>query len=133
MRTPIVAAIVLIGLVMFSGCGTMKKDRMADVLHVSTNNYREALRWGYYEAAIDFLHPDARDDIDMETLENVRVTGIEEVRPGVITPENKVARTVRIDYVLEDEQRVKQVVDRQDWRWDADRQAWWLHSGLPDF
>jgi hypothetical protein len=28
---------------------------------------------------------------------------------------------------------VKQVLDRQDWRWDVERKAWLLHSGLPVF
>jgi hypothetical protein len=124
---------LVIGLGLLAGCGGMKKDRMTETLFISTDGYRDSLRWGYYAAALDFLHPDARGDIDLEALENVRVTSIEEVRPGVITPEKRVERLVRIDYVLEDEQRLKHVLERQDWRWDEPRQAWWLHSGLPDF
>ncbi len=128
------AALPLVfGLSLLVGCGSAQKERMTNILFDNTNGYRESLRWGYYTAAVDFLHPDARGDIDFEVLENVRVTSIEEVRPGVITPEHRVQRLVRIDYVLEDEQRLKHVLDRQDWRWDEPAKTWWLHSGLPDF
>jgi hypothetical protein len=118
---------------MLSGCAGIEKDKQATALLASTNGYREALRWGYWQAAVEFLHPEARAQADLAPLENVRVTGIEVLRPATITPEAHALRLVRIDYVLEDEQRVKQVIDRQDWRWDQDRKVWLLHSGLPPF
>jgi hypothetical protein len=116
-----------------SGCATMEKDKQATALLATTNGYREALRWGYWQAAVEFLHPDTHAEVDLSPLENVRVTGIEVLRPATITPQAQTLRLVRIDYVLEDEQRVKQVVDRQDWRWDDKRKVWLLHSGLPAF
>jgi hypothetical protein len=114
-------------------CGSMERNKQTSALADSTNAYREALRWGYWQAAAELLHPEAQQDLDLASLQNVRVTGIELVRPAAITPQNRVIRLVQIQYVLEDEQRVKQIMDRQDWRWDDARKGWVLHSGLPDF
>lgn len=114
-------------------CGSMERNEQASALDDSTDAYREALRWGYWQAAADLLHPEAQEDLDLASLENVRVTGIELVRPAAIAPQHRAIRLVQIQYVLEDEQRVKQIMDRQDWRWDDARKGWVLHSGLPDF
>lgn len=131
---PLTAALLtLTCLLPLAGCATMEKDKQATALLATTNGYREALRWGYWQAAVEFLHPDTHAELDLNPLENVRVTGIEVLRPATITPEAQALRLVRIDYVLEDEQRVKQLMDRQDWRWDQDRKVWLLHSGLPAF
>lgn len=106
---------------------------MVVALDNATKGYRESIRWGYYEAAVGFLHPDARGDLDAESLANIRVTGYEVIQPPVITPRQTAVQLVRIDYVLEDEQRLKSLLDRQEWRWDQDRAGWWLATGLPKF
>ena len=67
------------------------------------------------------------------TRTEIRVTGYEVLQPAVITPQQTAVQLVRISYVIDDEQRLKNLADRQEWRWDADRSAWWLHSGLPKF
>jgi hypothetical protein len=128
-------AVLLTGplLALLCACTSLQDDKRADALLASTNNYREALRWGYWDTAMDYLHADARKDVDTQALKNVRVTGLEVVRPANITPENTALRVVRIEYVLEDEQRVKELTDKQDWRWDDATRAWRLHSGLPAF
>lgn len=126
-------ALILAAVIALPGCATVERDRQASALQYSANAYREAIRWGYWRAAAELLHPEAQEDLDLAAFENIRVTGIEVVGPAAITPENTAARLVQIDYVLEDEQRVKRLLDRQDWRWDDTRKAWLLHSGLPAF
>lgn len=116
-----------------TACGRVKEDKMAMGLYSATKGYRESIRWGYFDAAVGFLHPDEREDLNAETLKNIRVTGYEVVQPAVITPQETAVQLVRIDYVLEDEQRLKSLMDRQEWRWDADRVGWWLYTGLPKF
>ena len=116
-----------------SSCGRVKEDKMAAGLYNATKGYRESIRWGYFDAAVGFLYPDTRADLDAKLLENVRVTGYEVIQPAVITPQETAVQLVRIEYVLEDQQRLKSLMDRQDWRWDADSAGWWLHSGMPKF
>lgn len=130
-----ITAVLLLGLTVGLGaaCGRVKEDKMASSLESATNGYRESIRWGYFDAAFGFVHPDRREDPNAAALGNIRVTGYDVIQPPVITPQNTAVQQVRIEYVLEDEQRLKSLIDRQDWHWDEDRTAWWLYSGLPQF
>jgi hypothetical protein len=116
-----------------AGCGRVKEDKMASALYNATKGYRESIRWSYFDAAVGFLHPDVRGDLDLDKLQNIRVTGYEVLQPPVITPQQTAVQLVRINYVIDDEQRLKTLADRQEWRWDEDRTAWWLYTGLPKF
>jgi hypothetical protein len=134
-RTRLAAAMVTAAVlvVTLGGCGRVKQDRMASALYSATKGYQESIRWGYFDAAIGFLAPDERGDVDMDAFNNIRVTGYDVVQPAVITPQQTAVQLVRIDYVLQDEQRLKHLADRQEWRWDEHSGVWWLHSGLPKF
>jgi hypothetical protein len=134
MIKPRLSVALLLGIVVgIAGCAGVKEDRMATALYEATNGYRQAIRWGYFDAAAGFLHPDDREGLDPSGLENIRVTGYEVIRPAIIAPDQSAVQLVRIEYVLEDEQRLRSVDDRQEWRWNADQRGWWLQSGLPAF
>jgi hypothetical protein len=136
MKTLRLLAVLLLALSLglgAAGCGRVKEDKMAAALYNATKGYRESIRWGYFDAAAGFIAPDKREDLDVKTLENVRVTGYEVIQPAVITPQETAVQLVRIEYVLEDEQRLKSLMDRQEWRWDKDSTNWWLYTGLPKF
>jgi hypothetical protein len=125
--------VVLVFALAISGCGQIKEDAKRIALENTLSSYRQSIRWGYFPAAAGFVTPEQRPDLDMERLANVRVTGYEVVQPGVVAPDDTVAQVVRIAYVLEDRQRLEQLVDRQRWRYDPLTGAWWLESGLPSF
>lgn len=117
-----------------AGCGAVKKDKLAVGLQSATNGYQSALRWGYYETAYGFVHPDVREDKPLPTeLEGLRVTGYDVAQPPIIQNQDTATQVVVIDYLYEDRQVVKRLTDRQLWRWDDALKAWKLHSGLPDF
>ena len=117
------------------GCNPVKQDRMTDTLQNATNGYQNALRWGYYENAYGYIHPDRRGAaLSPETLEGLRLTGYDVIQPPVMNAEAETAtQIVAIDYLYEDRQVVKQLKDRQLWRYDAEKKGWWLESGLPAF
>ena len=121
-------------LILTTGCGTVKKDKLAVGLQSATNAYQSALRWGYYETAYGFVHPDLRQDKPLPAvLVGLRLTGYDVVQPPTIQGEETAIQIVTIDYLYEDRQVVKQLTDRQLGRWDEKLEAWRLHSGLPDF
>jgi hypothetical protein len=130
---PCAAALILLLISGLSGCGQIKEDGKRVSLENTLSSYRQSIRWGYFPAAAGFISPDQRLDLDLEALQNVRVTGYEVIQPGVIGADETAVQLVQIAYVLEDEQRLKQISDRQRWRYDPESSAWWLESGLPAF
>jgi hypothetical protein len=128
------AALVVILLALEGGgCASVKKDAKRIALENALSSYRQAIRWGYFPAAAGFLDPELDLEVDLQALENVRVTGYEVVQPGMVGPDDVAVQLVQIDYVLSDRQRLRKLADRQRWRYDDDGKAWWLQSGLPDF
>lgn len=118
--------------ILVPGCGTVEKDRKSKSLEAATNGYGKAIRWGYYETAYGYLHPTRRREPSAD-LGNVRVTSYEVVQPPVVRNEAGAEQIVHLEYVLSDEQVVRKLTERQDWRYDEQAQTWWLHSAPPDF
>jgi hypothetical protein len=114
------------------GCGTIEKDKRVNAMDAALSTYGEAIRWGYFETAYGYLHPDRRRPVPKQ-LQNVRVTGYEVMQNPLMKDKTNAEQLVRIEYVLDDEQRVRTLTDRQLWRFDEKAKAWWLHSGVPDF
>ncbi|WPL16174.1 hypothetical protein Thiowin_01127 [Thiorhodovibrio winogradskyi] len=111
----------------------VKEERKHRLLESATSGYRQAIRWGYHDAALQFIAPEKRPEEPSKLLENIRVTGYEVVRAPVILEDNKAEQLVRIEYVLTDRQQLKTLADRQHWRYDEDTSNWWLASGMPAF
>lgn len=133
--SPRIVSIVALAAAMLVGCNPVKQDRMTDTLQNATNGYQNALRWGYFENAYGYIHPDRRGEaLSPEALEGLRLTGYDVIQPPVMNSEAETAaQIVAIDYLYEDRQVVKQLKDRQLWRYDAEKKTWWLESGLPAF
>lgn len=120
--------------VLLAGCGSVKKDKLAIGLQASTNGYQSALRWGYYETAYGFVHPDLRKNKTLPPLfEKLRLTGYDIVQQPTMKDKDTATQIVAIDYLYEDQQVLKHLTDRQLWRWDEKMESWWLQSGLPSF
>ena len=128
-------ALVLLG-PLLGGCGTIEKDKRALGLQAATAGYQSALRWGYFEIAFGYLHPDQRTGKELPAaFKDLRVTGYDVAQPPVVTGagQTDATQTVTIDYLYEDRQVVKTLTDRQVWRFDPKLASWWLASGLPKF
>lgn len=126
--------IVLLIVLLLIGCGSVKKDRMANRLQSATHGYESALRWGYFGNAYGFVDPERRQDEPMPALEGLRLTGYDVVQPPRIAGDEQTAtQIVALEYLHEDKQVVKTLVDQQIWRWDETSGSWWLKSGLPRF
>jgi len=117
-----------------TGCATFREDRKQEGLEAATNAYAAALRWGYYETAVGYLHPDKRKVVEVpKMLNDIRVTRYDVVQPPIPTGETERVQVVQIDYVHQDVQSVRTLTDRQTWRYEPQAKSWWLYSGLPAF
>ncbi len=119
---------------LMAGCATVEKDKRAIALQAATSGYQSAIRWGYYETAFGYLHPDLRKGKPLpDTLKDLRLTGYDVVQPPTLQDKETATQIVNIEYLYEDRQVVKRLTDRQVWKWDPKLESWWLQSGLPPF
>ncbi len=133
MRRFIQIIVVVCALVLVTGCAHVRKDRQAKQLEAATSSYRQALRWGYVDAALSYLHPDVATPDALEHLARIRITSYDEVRPAMWINETTATQVARIEYVILDQQRVDSLLDQQEWRFDPEQGGWLLHSPLPRF
>lgn len=132
--SPALTTVLSICVPLMAGCATIEKDKKAVALQAATHGYQSALRWGYYETAFGYLHPDLRQGMRVpEGLKDLRLTGYDVVQPPTMQDETTATQIVNIDYLFDDRQVVKRVTDRQVWKWDGALDSWWLRSGLPSF
>ena len=125
-------ALLLTAVLALGGCSTIEKDKRANAMDAALTTYGEAIRWGYFETAYGFVHPDKRKPVPMY-LDNIRVTGYEVVQPPLMKGETSLDQIVRIEYVHKDMQRLRSLSDRQVWQYEKAANSWWLHSGVPRF
>lgn len=109
----------------------------AGQLDETLRHYNTLIRWSEFAAAADYYDPEMRqeqplDGLAMRRLSQFRVSGYQQ-RALEVSPDGSRARQVveiRL-YNLHD-MTERTVVDRQVWRYDAERERWWLTTGLPD-
>jgi len=128
----LVVALALIGL---AACGG-SKDVMRDGQH-AMDRWESLVRWSQYDALIDLMHPEwlaahPIPRIDLERLKQFRVSQYR-VEQVLTDADNLVIqRSVRIHLYHNHTLRERVILHAEEWRYDAERERWLLHSGLPD-
>lgn len=119
------------------GCARVQKEQKIQGLEAATTAYGNALRWGYYEMAWNYLDPAllARLSPDALNLKGVRLTAYEVIQPPIILAEDQTQaeQRVQIEYVRQETQVVRSLSDHQVWRHDEASGGWRLHSPPPHF
>jgi hypothetical protein len=105
---------------------------MVNSMEAALGTYGEAIRWGYFDTAYSYVHPNKRRKVPRD-LGNVRIIGYEVVQPPFLKDDTTVEQVARIEYVHKDVQLVRMLSDRQLWCYDMATNRWWLESGIPEF
>lgn len=130
----IVSPILLSTVLLLSGCAT---DKRSDALSHTLLEYANAIRWDGFEAAQQFVDPKVRDahpltDLERQRFQQVQVSGYDDGNGAIPDGENQVRQIVQITLTNVHTQSARTIVDHQVWHYDAEKNHWWLESGLPD-
>ena len=129
--------LLLVFALLSSGCAHVRKEKKTQGLTAATYAYGNALRWGYYDTAWNYLDPVIRSRLppDQLQLKAIRLTGYEVVQPPLLVAEDQdqAEQWVQIDYVRQDTQVVRSLTDHQVWRYDEVGSGWRLTSDPPRF
>ena len=124
----------LLALLLLSACGGNQVQRVG----VETMDQWERLvRWSQFDALVDFIHPDYMAatpimQLDVDRLHQFRVSEYR-VRQVLYAPDGReIERVVRLRLIHVHSAQERVVDHREIWRYDPERRAWLLHSGLPD-
>lgn len=127
------ALIVLIAVVL-SACGSLETARVNQKRDLRLIEYGQTVRWGHLSDVYAFLAP-AEQAVQTipEHLDNIRVTQYEVLMPPVPEGEHKFTQTVKIEYLFEDQQVVRTLIDTQVWEFDTDARQWFRTNPPPLF
>ena len=129
------ATILLMAALVFSGCASTSKQSKA--LDETLKQYELSVRWSQWDGTVDYLAAEyLRDNpisrLDMDRLRLFRVTQYL-VRSAIPFDEGMRFRQVVEIKLFNRNRAVERVlIDQQEWRYDVERERWFLHSGLPD-
>ena len=130
----IAGLILLSTMLLLSGCATDKRN---DTLSRTMIAYANTVRWDGFEAAEQYVDPKVRDahpitDLDRERFKQVQVNDYDDGNGPVPSGENEVRQNVRISVTNLHTQSVRSIIDRQVWRYDPEKNKWWLETGIPN-
>ena len=131
----ILRTFVILGLAaLLTACPKTKEESdLSDTLL----RYDTVIRWAQWDAAVDFISPDylAENPVTRLDLGRLRLFKVTQytVRSAVPVDEGKgMLQEVEIKMFNKNRAREKSVIDEQYWKYDEERERWFLHTGLPD-
>lgn len=122
-----------------AACGKVAATKRGNQFQKTLKEYNALIRWGYYEKAGAFINMRAGvpRQLDLEYLQEIRVTHYEIIRQIAIGDDLKdpreIAIDVDVDYYHDRTLRVKSIKYQQLWWHDEVAEQWFLDGDLPDF
>lgn len=122
----------LIAAVLLASCQTFREKSEETKLNDILRQYEKNLRWGSLSNIYSFLDADSRKQTSVPAdLDNVKVTRVNRLSPVVPISETSVTLKISIDYVFEDEQVERTLVDEQ--VWEQQLGEWYRANAIPRF
>ncbi len=117
-----------------SACSTVDKTKRLDLLESSMNDFRKAVRWGYYDEATRYIQiKDYKKSLrNPDYLKNVRITTYEYGKKFFNEDKTKLEVTALIGFYNVDQGTVKSINENQIWWFDAEKSLWFLDGDIPD-
>jgi hypothetical protein len=119
-----------------AGCATLESslERRLELFEVASFKFENALRWGYFERAYDFIRSDAGDaeKPDFEKLRDLKISSYEVTKSTLSVNELTAEETVEIEYYSLQNLLEKRLVHTLLWEFDTETDSWYITSSFPD-
>jgi hypothetical protein len=121
---------------LLAGCASMESslERRWELFEQTTFRFENALRWGQYELANEFIKTggDDRATPDFDKLRDIKVSSYELLKSTVSPGELQARQTVEIKYYSVNTLIEKTLVYEQLWTYDTQEKRWYLNDEFPD-
>ena len=134
MSKNLMLASLLAVVALLTSCQTYREKSDGMKLDDLLKMYEKDLRWGSLSNIYNFLDADLRKQTAVpEELEIVKVTKVRRLTQVVPINETSVTLKISIDYVFEDEQVERTLVDEQVWAQHDESGEWFRTNPIPRF
>lgn len=118
-----------------SSCSTLGKNSQLDSIEQSLNDFRKALRWGYYEQAVNHIQiKNYKEPLrDTEYLKNIRITSYEYGKKSFSEDGSTADVVALINFYDVNQGTVSTINQKQTWWFDSEHKRWFLDGDFPDF
>ncbi len=131
---------ILRTIIIFSLAGLLQacqQTREDKDLSATLKQYEKIIRWAQWDAATDFIAPEYQEKhpitrLEMDRLRLFRVTQYTLRSSMPIDEGNSLVQVVELHIFNKNQARERVIIDEQLWKYDEERERWFLHSGLPD-
>lgn len=120
--------------VMVIGCASVSEMRRIDQFEQIANNYELAIRWSDFERASAFLEDQENPALpaQIERLKQFQITSYEVRQILPAKDKSQVIVFANVQYFKKSGLIVKNYSHRQLWKYNNEKENWFLTSGLPD-
>ncbi len=117
-----------------TACSNLNKKSQLDLLEQSLNDFRKALRWGYYAQAASFIQlKNYKKSLrDTEYLKNIRITSYEYSQKTFSKDGTTVDVTALINFYDVDQGTVSTISEKQIWWLNNEQKLWLLDGDIPN-
>lgn len=132
MRTFFLVALTTL---MLTACASIDSRKKSSTFDTAMFHYEKAIRWSEFGLADgmrrlpDGMHPAQSP----QELEHIKITSYETLGTNSTDDGTEVRVTVRIVYYHDDSPKLNTLMDNQVWKYDADKQSWYITTPLPVF
>ena len=123
---------VLAAALLAAACAATFDFRREELFEDMSKRYGRLVRWSEFDAARPYLSPEAPPE-RVTVPAGVRIADYEVKQVAYADDLRRALQTVRISYFKQDSPRLRTIDDLQVWEFNADKGAWFLKSGFPDF
>ena len=118
-----------------SACNAYTTQKRTNSFDTTITSYNIALRWAQHETLYSYyVSPNGtQPPADLERLQEVSVTRIQEVQKTINTEENEANVIIIVNYYLKDEGSVKTLKLDQKWWFNEPNKQWYIDGEFPEF